>query len=147
MMLRPVVSSCGSLLSIFSTWLDFKMKELLPFIKSSTSVINNLQDLHIPQDTLLFSVDATSMYTNIDTATGLQSVEELIVAHQHRLPHNFPKNLFLRVLQLVMNNNIFSFGSSYWLQLSGTAMGTPAACAYATISYGHFEISCTTKDI
>jgi hypothetical protein len=145
MMLHPVVSGCGSLLPIFYTWLDFKMKELLPFIKSylkkSTSVINDLQDLHIPQDALLFSVDATSMYTNIDTATGLQSVEKLIVAHQHCLPHNFPKNLFLRVLQLVMDNNIFSFGSSYWLQLSGTAMGTPAACAYAAISYGHFENS------
>jgi hypothetical protein len=145
MMLRPVVSSCGSLLSIFSTWLDFKMKELLPFIKShlknSTSLINDLRDLHIPQDALLFSADATSMYTNIDTATALQSIEELILTHQHCLPHNFPKNLFLRVLQLVMDNNIFSFGSSYWLQLSGTAMGTPAACAYATISYGHFENS------
>jgi hypothetical protein len=31
--LRPVVSSCGSLLSIFSTWLD-KMKDLLPMVKS-----------------------------------------------------------------------------------------------------------------
>jgi hypothetical protein len=38
-----------------------------------------------------------------------------------------------------MENNIFSFGETYWLQLSGTAMGTPAACAYATISYGHHE--------
>jgi len=32
--LRPVVSSCGSLLSIFSTWLDYKMKDLLPMVKS-----------------------------------------------------------------------------------------------------------------
>jgi hypothetical protein len=32
--LRPVISTCGSLLSIFSIWLDFKMKELLPLVKS-----------------------------------------------------------------------------------------------------------------
>ena len=38
-----------------------------------------------------------------------------------------------------MNNNIFTFGDSYWIQLSGTAMGTPVACAYATVSYGPFE--------
>ena len=32
--LRPVVSTSGSLLAIFSTWIDFKMKELIPFIQS-----------------------------------------------------------------------------------------------------------------
>jgi len=32
MALCPVISTCGSLLSIFFTWLDFKMKELLPFV-------------------------------------------------------------------------------------------------------------------
>jgi hypothetical protein len=32
-----------------------------------------------------------------------------------------------------MDNNIFR------LQLAGTAMGTPLACSYATISFGHHE--------
>jgi hypothetical protein len=32
--LRPVVSSINSLLSVFSNWLDFKMKQLLPSVKS-----------------------------------------------------------------------------------------------------------------
>lgn len=40
-----------------------------------------------------------------------------------------------------MKNNIFSFRNSYQLQLSGTAMGTPAACAYATLTYGQHEYS------
>jgi hypothetical protein len=38
-----------------------------------------------------------------------------------------------------MGNNIFRFGDSYWLQLSGTAVGTPVACAYATVSFGQHE--------
>jgi len=38
-----------------------------------------------------------------------------------------------------MDNNIFSYENSYWIHLSGTAMGTPVACAFATISYGQFE--------
>ena len=38
-----------------------------------------------------------------------------------------------------MDNNVFCFGNTYWLQLSGAAMGMPAACAYATISYGQHE--------
>ncbi len=32
--LCPVVSTINSLLSVFSTWLDYQMKKLLPFIKS-----------------------------------------------------------------------------------------------------------------
>jgi hypothetical protein len=55
-----------------------------------------------------------------------------------------------------MNNNIFMFGDTFWLQTSGTAMGTPVACSYATTSYGNHEnihilpnfnsIYSTTKD-
>jgi hypothetical protein len=40
-----------------------------------------------------------------------------------------------------MKNNIFSFQDAYWQQLAGTAMGTPVACAYATVTHGHFENS------
>jgi len=117
MTLCPVVSTCGSLLSIFSTWLDFKIKELLPLVKSylknSSSVITDLKNLQLPQDALLFSGNAVSMYTNIDTFTGIHSINRLIVANQDQLPADFPKELFLRVLQLVMDNDIFHFRESY----------------------------------
>jgi hypothetical protein len=47
--LRPVVSSSSGLLTIFSTWLDYCMKELLPLIKSYTrnsfDVIKDLKQL------------------------------------------------------------------------------------------------------
>jgi hypothetical protein len=38
-----------------------------------------------------------------------------------------------------MKNNIFNFADTYWLQLCGTAMGTPVACAYATLTFGHYK--------
>jgi hypothetical protein len=67
-MLRPVVSNVNSLLTVFSYWLDYKLKELLPcvksYIKDSSTVIKELKELTIPNDVLLFSADATSMYTN-----------------------------------------------------------------------------------
>jgi hypothetical protein len=143
--LRPVVSSIGSFLSIFSTWLDYKMKSLLPFVKThlknSTTVIQETKGLTLPKEAKLFSADATSMYTNIGTDIGIASIETFIQDNIQNLPHDFPTELFLQILELVMKNNIFTFGGSYWLQISGTAMGTPAACAYATISYGQHENS------
>ncbi len=141
--LRPVVSSVNSFSSVFSNWLDFKMKDLLPLVKSytknSSDVIDDLKNLDIPENAILFSADAKSMYTNIDTNVGIQSFQDFFIYNQAKIPQDFPVNLFLRVLELVMTNNIFCFGDTTWLQLSGTAMGTPAACAYATITYGHHE--------
>jgi hypothetical protein len=143
MTLRPVVSSSSSFLSIFSVWLDHKMKTLIPlvqsYIQNSITVANDLKSLEIPEGALLFSADATSMYTNIDTETGVSAIRDFIATNLRYLPQDFPTELFLQILSIVMENNIFTFAGTYWLQLSGTAMGTPAACAYATISYGHHE--------
>jgi len=141
--LRPVVSTSGSLLAIFSTWLDYKMKELVPLVKSyvknSFTVIDELKNMAIPANALFFSADAVSMYTNIDTTTGLNAITNFIQVNKDLIPSNFPSNLFLQILDLVMRNNIFSFTDTYWLQLSGTAMGTPVACAYATVTFGDYE--------
>jgi hypothetical protein len=143
MSLRPVVSTSSSFLSVFSVWLDFKMKELLPlvqsYIQNSSKVVDDLKLLNIPDGALLFSTDAKSMYTNIDTNTGVSALQDLITSNNAKLSANFPTVLFLHVLATVMDNNIFTFAGTYWKQQSGTTMGTPAACNYATISYGNHE--------
>ena len=41
--------------------------------------------------------------------------------------------------ELIMHNNNFKFGSTWWHQQIGTAMGTPCACIYATIFFAWFE--------
>jgi hypothetical protein len=141
--LRPVVSSSSSLLSIFSNWLDYRMKELLPLIKSYTKnsfdVIKDLKQIDLPENALLFSADAKSMYTNIDSTTGLLTFQHFLEENSNKISADFPTSLFLKILEIVMRNNIFTFSDTYWLQLAGTAMGTPAACAYATITFGHLE--------
>ena len=38
-------------------------------------------------------------------------------------------------MSLVMHSNLFEWGDCYFLQLLGTAMGTSAACMWATIYF------------
>jgi hypothetical protein len=38
-----------------------------------------------------------------------------------------------------MTCNVFQFDDTFWLQKTGTAMGTPVACAFATIYYAYHE--------
>jgi hypothetical protein len=81
------------------------------------------------------------MYTNIDSTIGLTAIKDFLDMNKNYISQDFPKELFLQILQLVMENNIFSFSNTYWLQLTGTAMGTPVACAYATVTFGQYENS------
>jgi len=143
--LRPVVSTSGSLLAIFSTWLDYRMKELLPLVRShvknSITALDKLKNLFIPNNALLFAADTTSMYTNIEIDIGMSAVRSFLEYNKTRILQDYPTEFFLQILHLVMQNNIFSFSNTFWLQLTETAMGTPAACAYATITFGHYENS------
>ena len=119
------------------------MKELLHIIpsyfKNSTDLIKELRHINLPKGAKLFTADATSMYTNIDTATGIQTFKNLFDKYTAVISTNFPKEFFLQTLEIVMNYNIFSFGDTYWQQLKGTAMGTPAAPLYSILTYGYFE--------
>jgi hypothetical protein len=143
--LRPVISTSESLLAVFSTWIDFKMKELLPLIqshvKNSLNIIEDLKNIILPKNALIFTADAVSMYTNIKTDIGISTIRDFLTTNINKIPENFPHELFLQVLECVMTHNVFSFSDTYWLQLTGTAMDMPSACAYATITFGHFENS------
>jgi hypothetical protein len=51
----------------------------------------------------------------------------------------FPLTAVIEALDLIMNNETFDFGDTSWKQLTGVAMGTPAACQLAALYYGIHE--------
>jgi hypothetical protein len=79
------------------------------------------------------------MYTNIDTQHALTVFRQWFREFPEEIPSNFPEELFLAVLEIVMTRNIFGFDDTYWLQIAGTAMGTSCACMYATLYYALHE--------
>ena len=79
------------------------------------------------------------MNTNIATKEGVQAIKDYILQFSHELKHFIPEDLIPSLLELVMTNNIFKFGDTWWHQLDGTTMGTPCACIYATLFFGYYE--------
>ena len=141
--IRPVVSCCGSLLARLSTWVDFHLQRLKKFIPSyvqdSEDLQRQLSSLQIPKNTRLFTCDAISMYTNIDIDRSISIIKNWFETFRHELPTNFPSSFLITAITIIMKNNIFTFGDTYWLQRTGTAMGTPCACMLATIYFSFHE--------
>ena len=115
-------------------------KHISSYVKDSEDLQNQLLKVHILSDGLrIGSSDAVSMYTIIDTAHNLLTIEQWLTKISPHLPSSFPKNLILEAIKLVMENNIFLFGNQHYLQKTGTAMGTPCACILATIYFSLHE--------
>jgi len=139
---RPIVSVSGSILQGLGRWVDQQLQKVcehLPYVfRSSFDVIQMIRQYEpLPQTATMFTMDAKSMYTNIDTDHALS----VITRHLRSTVVDINVDALLEGLSIVMRNNIFQFGTTYWLQNTGTAMGTPPAPMYATLYFAIHEIA------
>ena len=65
------------------------------------------------------------MYTNMGTGATLYRVGQFACANEKQLPVSH--EALMDALTLLMRNNVFQFGDTFWLQKVGTAMGAPPA--------------------
>ena len=141
--MRPIVCCTGTLINYLSRWLDHQLQKLRPliatYLKDSHDLLRQLKSLGpLPPNARLFTADANSMYTNIDTDHAISVIG--LWLDNVDLPDGFPLGAVKEAMVLVMKNNIFEWGDMYFLQLLGTAMGTSAACMWATIYYAVHEM-------
>jgi hypothetical protein len=124
---RPIVSISGSLLDGLGKWVD---KMLQPFTHRISSYVNSSMKLKemllslppLHPSARIFTADATSMYTNIDTQHALQMIRKFLRTHKD-LATGPQRTAIFTALEMVMTNNLFQFGDTFWLQTNGTAMG------------------------
>jgi hypothetical protein len=142
---RPIVSYCGSYLHGLGKWLDQQLqpiaKKMPSYISSSFDLVDTLNTLKInPLSDKIFTADANSMYTNIDTNHALQVFTIFFTQHELCRDIRPTATMILEALEILMRNNLFKFGDTFWRQTDGTAMGAPPAPAYATIYYAIHEL-------
>ena len=123
---RPIVSYPGSTFHALGIWVDTQLQQVAKsfdsYVESSFQLIDELKLLLLPPNALLFLCDANSMYTNIDTTTAINAIEDYLTANQHNFP-TLPVTPVIEALEIIMWHNVFQFGDTYWLQKKAPQWG------------------------
>jgi len=133
--LRPIVSSCNGPTEQISQFMDTLLQPVMKatpsYIKDSKQFINTLESLPLPPDTLLVTIDVSSLYTNIPQDEGIEACIEAL--QDFDLPHKPPNDVLHTLMAYILEYNTFEFNGEHFQQTCGTAMGTKMAPAFATI--------------
>ena len=117
--------------------LGLLVKEIPSYIKDTTHFLLKLRALtNLPPETMLATLDVTSLYTNIPHSEGIEACRTALNSRRIRQP---PTDDLIHLIKLILTRNSFVFGEEHYLQLRGTAMGTVMAPSYANIFMGKLE--------
>ena len=142
---RPVCSDCASLPHSVGKWVDRQLQPIVQkqrtYFKNSFELKHLLENMDpLPPNACLFTYDAVSMYTNIDTAQCMQRLTSFITnpATIEQYPHLRP-NALVEALDIVMHNNRMHFGNLLVHQHKGIAMGMAPAPSIANLFVAIYE--------
>lgn len=139
---RPIVSACNSLTENISKYVDHVLKpsmmQLPSFIKDTSDFISKIKDLKLPSKNSYFvTLDVTSLYTNIPHKDGVEALKYFL--QKDDTPSRLSPEEIGKLAEIVLHNNYFQFGDNFYLQKTGTAMGSSMAPTYAALFMGKLE--------
>nr|XP_008114451.1 PREDICTED: uncharacterized protein LOC103279723 [Anolis carolinensis] len=106
------------------------------YIKDTTHFINIIESLTIPTNSILMTMDITSLYTNIPLDEARTVIKELLDTRNPPAP---PTHFLMDLLDIVLENNYFRCKSQFFLQIFGVTMGSPVAPALANLYIASME--------
>jgi hypothetical protein len=154
---RPIVAAVNWILTPASKFVDYHLQPLIKLLDKhilmdTSSLIDSLEETPLPADCTLITADVESLYTNIDTDSGIRHLSQTL--HKFRQELNYTTEfcqLICSLAYLVLKHNYLRVGkrtdpssgkqTRLYHQVSGTAMGTNVAPPYANI----FVWACMTQ--
>ena len=134
---RPIISNTLTLTEPISHYVETQLKPYAQaarsYIQDTTHLLQKLSDIgHMPENTLLATMDVSSLYTNISHSNGLRAL-------RNKLPQDTLTDTLIHLTKFILEHNYFSFSDNFYLQTKGTAMGTRMAPQYANIFMADLE--------
>ncbi|XP_065893417.1 uncharacterized protein [Dysidea avara] len=138
---RPIVSSTQSPTSNLSHFMDILLKPIVKTIPhiltNSTQLLQELTPMKVPDNTILTSLDVSSLYTNIPTEEAIEIILKYL--EEAETPQQPPLQLLREILNFILKYNCFTFCNLSFLQIQGVAMGTKMAPNFANLFMTNFE--------
>ena len=124
-----------------SHFVDYHLQPLvhkLPsFVKDTNDFLNKLLIIgNLPANSLLVTLDVSSLYTNIPHNEGIKACDHFLRTSSH---NTIPTGTLCDLIRMILTMNNFSFNDNHYLQIHGTAMGTKMAPSYADLFLGYLE--------
>ena len=140
---RPICSSINTATYHASKWLDAILQPLLryipSFVQDSSSLLWLLTQQRFNHEVRLFTADVEALYPSIPVSEAVSALREFLDLPYIQENFHENKTFVVTLTQWVLNNNYLQFGDLVFLQIQGTAMGTPAAVCIAVIYLGMLE--------
>jgi hypothetical protein len=80
-----------------------------------------MENLTIPENTTVVTMDVISLYTSIPHDDRIAACRNI---WEQRTDQEPPTKCLVEMLTLVLRNNNFTFDRNHYIQINGTAMGT-----------------------
>ena len=112
---------------------DFDLPYLQNYFLNKLKLINDL-----PSNTLLVTLDVSSLYTNIPHNDGINACYHYLSTRPNK---TIPSSTLCDLIRMILTMNNFCFNNNHYLQIHGTAMGTKMAPSFANLFLGRFETS------
>ena len=131
---RPIVSTCSCPTELITSFLDNVMFSL---IKTLPSYIKDTKHASVQifdkirfsgSHKFIFTMDVKSLYTVIPHHDGLEALKFFFNKRALLEPST---TTLIRLAELVLTPNNFSFDGEHYQQISGAAMGTKMGPSYA----------------
>lgn len=135
---RPIVSAPSTPTYFASKYLSnllLPVVHLYPYIcKSNDQVIQFAKNNNFPSSTVIGVADVVSLYPSIPIHEGVKKVKRILERHAEQFIWDQNMLDFICDLLLwVLTNNYCEFDDTFYLQIKGTAMGTPVAPVFANL--------------
>ena len=132
---RPICASINWITYWTSVYIHlsiFPLLKLIPsYITNSAKIVTMLDYIKPPKYFQFVEADVDNLYPSINIVDGLDALHTFLCQRS-----KFSKERISFIVNLtkwVLTNNYVSFYKDFFLQISGTAMGTPCAVVFACI--------------
>jgi hypothetical protein len=137
---RPIIGNSLSEDTAICKYIDTFLQPIVarqPYILSNTDhLLSELDEAVISQNSYLFTLDVSSLYTNIPIVKGIEAVKYYF----DKFPDpTRPSGSILKLLTISLFKNDFLFDKKYFRQIKGVAMGKQYAPNFANLYMCRWE--------